>query len=193
MELHLIEVAGRIRALREIMDITAEEMAEFTGVSIAEYKTLENGEADFSFTFLYKCAKRFGVDLMEIVTGEKPKLSFYNIVRKGGGGLPIKRAHSFEYLHLAPLMKDKLAEPFLVTAPYEEAQQRQPIELATHQGQEMDFILEGSLKVQMEDHIEILNEGDSIYYDSGHKHGMIAVGGKECKFLAVVMKSREEN
>ena len=49
-------------------------------------------------------------------------------------------------------------------------------------------ILKGSLKVAMEDHIEVLREGDAIYYDSGHGHGMIAAGGEECVFLAVVLK-----
>ena len=43
----------------------------------------------------------------------------------------------------------------------------------------------------MENHTEVLHEGDSIYYDSGHKHGMVAAGGKECVFLAVVMKSEK--
>ena len=44
----------------------------------------------------------------------------------------------------------------------------------------------------MEDHIEILHEGDAIYYNSGHGHGMVATGGEDCLFLAVVMKPQEE-
>ena len=43
----------------------------------------------------------------------------------------------------------------------------------------------------MEGHTEVLNEGDAIYYDSGHGHGMIATGGKECRFIAVVLKEEE--
>lgn len=42
----------------------------------------------------------------------------------------------------------------------------------------------------MENHIEILKAGDSIYYDSGRGHGMIATGGSDCKFLAIVMKKQ---
>lgn len=38
----------------------------------------------------------------------------------------------------------------------------------------------------------MLSEGDSIYYDSGHRHGMIATGGKDCEFIAVVIKEPDE-
>ncbi|SEM60250.1 helix-turn-helix domain-containing protein [Hydrogenoanaerobacterium saccharovorans] len=190
MEARLAEIAQRIKTLRDILEISVEEMAKKTGVSVEEYNRLESGENDFSFTFLYECSKIFGVDLMEIVTGEKPKLSFYSIVRKGTG-LPIKRRKGFTYQHLAYLFKDKVAEPFLVTAPYVEEEQNQPIQLSYHKGQEFDLIIKGSLKCAMEDHIEILHEGDAIYYDSGKGHGMIATGGEDCTFLAVVLKEEE--
>ena len=45
-----------------------------------------------------------------------------------------------------------------------------------------------TLKMQIDEHVEYLHGGDAIYYDSGHKHGMIAAGGEPCVFLAVVMK-----
>lgn len=187
MEAQLAEIAQRIRTLREILEISAEDMAEKTGVSVEEYCQLESGETDFSFTFLYECAQAFGVDLMELVTGETPRLSFYSIVRKGTG-LPIKRRKGFTYQHLAYLFKDKVAEPFLVTAPFSQEEQDQPIHLSYHKGQEFDLVLSGSLKCAMQDHIEILHEGDAIYYDSGKGHGMVATGGEECTFLAVVLK-----
>lgn len=191
MEAKIVEIAQRIRTLREILEFSTAEMAAATDVSEERYIALENGESDFSFTFLLKCADKFGVDMIELVTGEPPKLSFFTIVRNGEG-LPIKRRAGFEYNHLAYLFKHKLAETFLVTAPYIEEQQNQPLVLSTHEGQEFDYILEGSLLVDMDGHRDVLNAGDSIYYDSGHGHGMIATGGKECKFLAVVMKAPEK-
>lgn len=86
MELKLTEVAERIRTLREIMGFTTQEMAETIGCTEAEYEAAENGETDFSFTFLFKCADKFGVDMIEILTGENPHLLFYSVVRKGEGG-----------------------------------------------------------------------------------------------------------
>ena len=61
-----------------------------------------------------------------------------------------------------------------------------------HEGQEFDFILKGSLKAQFENHTEILHEGDSVIYDSSHGHGMIATGGEDCLFLAIILKVQDE-
>lgn len=190
MQPTFIEIAERIRALRDIMEISVGEMAEVTGVSPEEYARLEEGQDDFSFTFLYKCAERFGVDLMEIVNGEQPHLMGCTVVRKGEG-LPINRRRGFKYEHLAANFQNKIAEPFIVTAPYIEEEQHSPIALSTHEGQEMDYILSGSLKFVHNGHFVVLNEGDSVYYDSGKGHGMIAVGGDSCKFISIVMKKAD--
>ena len=180
-------IAERLKAARITAEKTAAQMAELTGLPEAEYLKLEEGNDDYSFTFLYKCAKALGMDISALVSGEDPKLSFYNVTR-AGGGMPIKRREGFDYRHLAPRLKNRLSEPFVVTAKYDEKQQSLPITLSTHKGQEFDLVLKGSLKVRLEDHEEVLNEGDSVYYDSSHPHGMIAVGGEDCTFLAVVFK-----
>lgn len=190
MEPRIAEVAGRIRALREDLGLSIEEMAEATGRSAAEYSEMESGACDLSFTFLYRCAEKFGVDMIELLTGENPHLTGYSLVRDGGG-LSIKRRAGFEYRHLAPNFRNKLCEPFLVTAPYKEAEQEALIHLSKHDGQEFDFVISGSMRFAYEDHVEELSAGDALLYDSGRGHGMIATGGEPCTFLAIVMKDRE--
>lgn len=187
MEPNIKEVALRIKALRDDLDISAEEMAEATGRSVDEYLAQESGESDLSFTFLYKCAEKLGIDVIEILTGENPHLKGYSLTR-AAEGLSIKRRAGFEYLHKAPHFKNKLCEPFLVSAPYLEEEQGRPIHLSYHEGQELDFIISGKLRFAYEDHIEELEAGDLLLYDSGRGHGMIATGGEPCVFLAVVMK-----
>lgn len=182
------DVAERIRLLREDSDLTMQEMAEATGRTVAEYAAQESGEQDLSFTFLYKCAKVLGVDVIELLTGETPHLKGYSIVRQGDG-LSIKRRAGFEYLHKAPNLQNKLAEPFVVTAPYLEEEQGKPIHLSYHKGMELDFIISGHLRFAYEDHIEEVGPGDTLMYDSGRGHGMIAIGGEPCVFLAIVMKA----
>ncbi|MBQ3328807.1 MAG: cupin domain-containing protein [Eggerthellaceae bacterium] len=181
------EVAQRIRLLREDCDLTMQEMAEATGRTVAEYAAQESGEQDLSFTFLYKCAKVLGVDVIELLTGETPHLKGYSLVRKGDG-LSIKRRAGFEYLHKAPNLQNKLAEPFVVTAPYLEEEQDKPIHLSSHKGMELDFIISGHLRFAYENHVEELGPGDTLMYDSGRGHGMIAIGGEPCVFLAIVMR-----
>ena len=109
------EVALRIRDLREILEISAEDAARATDVTVEQFLAYESGELDYSFTFIYKCAHLFGVDVTDILKGSSPKLSEYSVT-KSGGGLPIVRRRGFSYNNLAPLFKNKIAEPFHVTA-----------------------------------------------------------------------------
>ncbi len=188
MDNKIREVAERIKALREIMGFSAAEMAQKTDVSESDYNVLESGESDFSFTFIYKCAQAFGVDVTDILKGSSPTLSSFSITKRGEG-LPIVRRKGFRYENLAPLFKNKVTEPFAVTARYNPEEANKPIKLSTHEGQEFDYILKGKLKVQIDDHIEVIGEGDSIYYNSGTPHGMIAWDG-DCEFLAVVINAQ---
>lgn len=187
MNYSIKEVAERLKGLRDILGITTEEMCEKTGCSAEDYALIEKGEKDFSVTFIYKCAEIFGVDIIELLTGENPKLKRYCVVRNGTG-LPVKRRESFEYQHLAYLFKDKKIEPFLVIAPYSEEEQDKPISLSVHEGQEYDYILSGSLKIVIDGKIKVLSKGDSIIYDSSAPHGMIATNDEKCEFLAILIK-----
>lgn len=191
MEPNIKEVACRIRLLREDMGLSVQDMADATGRTAREYEAQESGEQDLSFTFLYKCADRLGVDVIELLTGENPHLVGYSLTR-AGHGLSIKRRAGFEYLHKAPHFRHKLAEPFLVTAPYLEEEQDKPIHLSYHKGQELDYIISGKMRFAYEDHVEELEAGDVLMYDSGRGHGMIAIGGEPCVFLAVVLKSHDD-
>ena len=191
LKTQLAEVAERIRTMREITGLSEDEMAKCTGVTKEEYQKCEAGEADFSFTFIYKCAQRFGIDPTDLIKGVSPTLSTYTIVRKDDG-LPITRRHGFKYLNMAPLFKNKTAEPFFVTMPYSEAEQNVAIKLSTHAGQEFDIVAKGSMKMQVGSHVELLHEGDSIYYNSAAPHGMIATGGADCQIYAIVLKGAEE-
>lgn len=185
------EVAGRIRALREDLGITQQEMAEHTGRTLAEYAAQEAGEKDPSFTFLSKCAERLGVDMVELLTGESPRLGRFAVTR-AGQGVEVHRRATMEYLHLAPFFKNRHCEPLLVTAPYLEEEQDKPVHLSYHPGPELDYVLKGTLRFSYEGHEEILNEGDFIIHDSTGGHGMIATGGQDCTFLAIIIKDPAE-
>ena len=192
METKISEIAQRIKELRIILSLTVEELSQATGVSVEVYNKFESGTEDFSFTFLYKCADRFGVDMVELLTGETPHLTGYTIVR-GGRGLSIKRRKGFDYVHLAHNFQRKMAEPFLVKAPCRESEQGGPVEMNVHAGQEFDYVLDGSLRFVYEGHEEKLDSGDSVYFNAGRAHGMIATGGRECTFLAIVMRDDKEH
>ncbi len=191
MEPMIREIGERIKALREILEISREEMAEFTGISVEKYTKIEEGAADIGISFAYKCAVRFGVDVNDILEGKSPTLTGLSVVRSGKG-LKIERRTGFDYVSLAPLFKKKMAEPFLVRAAYSEEEQTQPIHKSVHSGQEIDIIRRGKLKLVVGDNTEIIEEGDVAFFDSSVPHGMIATGGEDCEFYAIVLGGEDE-
>lgn len=188
MEDKIQEIAERIRGLRDILDISVKEMSGILEITEEEYEAYERGERDFTFTFLYKAASRFGIDMTDLLTGRPPQLADFTVVRKGEG-IPIERRKGFHYESLAYQFKDRIAEPFIVVAKYDEAAADGAITLSTHEGQEFDYVLKGSLRVEVDGHRMLLQEGDTVYYNSGLRHGMAAIGG-DCTFMAVVMNQR---
>ena len=192
LKLKIKEMSERIRTLREIEGLTVMELAKKTGVSVDEYIACESGEKDLNFAFLYSCASALNVDVSDIVGGSSPTLAGYTVTRRGQGQ-EIQKAHGMTYYNLASAFKKRIAEPLYVVADYSEGNENKTIELTTHEGQECDLVIKGSLKVQVGDHIETLGEGDSIYYDSSKPHGMIAVGGQDCIFYAIVLNPSGES
>ena len=186
----LVEVAERIKELRDIYNLSDVEMAEKTGVSIDEYLSYENGMEDMPFSFVHKCALAFGVELTDLLEGQSAKLTTYNVTRRGQGQVTANE-EGILIQNLAPKFKNKLANPYWVKYEYSSELQSKPIEVTTHSGQEFDLVVKGALKVQVGEHVEILHEGDSIFYNSSIPHGMIAVDGEDCLFLAMVMAEDE--
>ena len=186
----LKEVAKRIREMREICDITEADMAKKTEVTLDDYRAYENGELDFPFTFIHKCSLAFGIGITDLLEGQSAHLSSYTVTRKGQGQETAKE-DGIEIQNLAPLFRKKIAEPYWVRYEYSEELQNKPIHLTKHSGQEFDFVMSGRLKVQIGENVEYLSEGDSIYYNSSTPHGMIAVDGRDCLFVAVVLPGED--
>ena len=187
----LMEIAERIREMREIVGYTEAEMAEKTEVSVEQYRSYEQGTVDFPFTFMHKCALAFGVELTDLLEGQSAKLSSYTVTRRGMG--PVTASEDgITIQNMAAMFRQKLATPYWVTYQYSKELQSQPIHTTTHAGQEFDLVVKGTLRVRVGEHEEVLHEGDSIFYKSSTPHGMIAVDGQDCVFLAMIMASTEK-
>ncbi|MBO5396479.1 MAG: AMP-binding protein [Clostridia bacterium] len=186
----LFEVARRIKEMRSICDYSVEEMAEKTEVTPEQYASFESGAEDLPFSFIHKCALAFDIGITDLLEGHSAKLTSYTVTRKGEGQTTAKE-NGIEIQNLAPLFKDKLADPYWVRYEYSADLENKPVHTVTHAGQEFDMVISGTLMVRVGDHTEILHEGDSIYYKSSTPHGMIAVDGRDCTFLAFVMASDE--
>ena len=184
----LREIGGRLAALRDIEGIDKISFSEQCGVTTEELEEYERGERDFSFSFLYNAAQVLSVDVVDLMSGDSPKLSACCLTR-AGEGYAIDRRAIYNYRHLAFTFKNKLAEPFMVTV-----EPRGDIgspELHAHDGQEFNLMVEGQMRFYIGELTYDLEPGDSIYFDSSYKHAMRALGGKPAKFLAVVIQKGE--
>lgn len=184
MQERIKEVADRVKELRGILEIGIDEMAGFIGVSSEQYRRYEDGEDDIPASELYEISKKLGVEMSILLTGEAPRMHYFTVTRKGKG-VSVERRKQYKYQNLASNFINKKAEPFIVTV--EPGAEKRPVDTNSHPGQEFNYVLDGDLRFIIRDMEFILHEGDSIYFDSGCEHAMVALNGRPARFLAIIM------
>ena len=184
MDEQIRQIAERLRGLRDVLELTCEEVARDCDLSLDEYTRAESGEHDISVSMLQKVARRYNVALDALMFGEEPKMSSYFVTRTGKG-TSIERTKAYKYQSLAAGFKQRIADPFIVTV--EPKGEDVPIYLNSHNGQEFNLVVEGRLLIRIDGKDITLNTGDSIYFNSKLPHGMKALDGKPVRFLAVIM------
>ena len=177
-------IANRLRGLREVLELSAQEVAESCHLRVEEYMALESGESDISVNVLQTIARRYGISLDVLMFGEEPKMNAYFITR-AGAGVSVERRKAYKYEALASGFRDRKADPVIVTV--EPAPTDAPMHLNSHEGQEMNYVLEGRLLLSLNGKELVLNVGDSLYFDSSLPHGMKALDGRPVRFLAIIM------
>ena len=175
------KISERIRELREIFDLSEEEMARETGVTTEKYIEYESRGENIPISVLYHISQKFNVDLSEILTGEPARLSTIQICRRGKGK-SIDRYPGYMFESLAPRFTQKVMEPLLVTLIPGEPEAA----LVSHDGQEFNLVLEGTIVIAYDDKEYVLGAGDAVYFDPTHPHGQKAIGKEKSRFLTVI-------
>ena len=183
MDEQLKQIGERLRGLRDVLDISSEEVAALCGITVDRYEKMESGESELSVANLQKIAKKYGVSLDVLMFGEEPKMSTYFLTRKGQGK-SVERRKAYQYESLASGFRGRKADPFIVTVEPKPADT--PKEMNSHSGQEFNMVLEGTMELTIGSKPLILNEGDSIYFDATQPHGMKAMNDQHVKFLAII-------
>lgn len=178
------QIAGRIKEVREISGISAETLAARLGLEKDIYSNYESGETDIPVGIVFKIAELFNVELSVLLGGDNPRLHIYGIVRNGKG-LKLERRRQYKYESLAFNFIHKKAEPFMVTI--DPDPEGKSLDFNSHPGQEFNYVLKGTMMTIIDGHEITLNEGDSIYFDSGYNHAMKALNNEQVKFLAIVL------
>lgn len=178
------QIAERLAGLRDALEITPEEMAQVCKLTTEQYLQLESGTVDISVSVLHQISQAYGVELTTLMFGDEPKMSAYFITRKGKG-IAVERTKAYKYQSLAAGFVGRKADPFQVTV--HPKPDDEPLYLNTHPGQEYNLILNGRMLLQINGKDLILEEGDSIYFNSELPHGMKALDGEKVVFLAIIL------
>lgn len=177
------QIAMRILDLREISDYTVERMAAALDVPVEQYRKIESGEIDIPISLLVKIGEVFRIDMTELLTGETPRLNVLSVTR-AGKGQDIIRHGQYVYKNLGNNFAHRKIEPLYVTVAVGVNEDLVP---NSHDGQEFDYVLSGSMRIVIGKNDLVLNPGDSVYYDSHTPHAMKAVGDEPVHFLAMVI------
>ena len=184
-------IGKKIKKLRQDKGLTIQELSEKIGLSKGLISQIENEQVSPPISTLMKIANGLNVEISYFFEQEEPDEKI-TVVRKnerissGRRGIKGNINIGYTYEMLAHKKSNKHMEPFLVTF---EPKEREDVIMFNHEGEEFHFVIEGKVEMIAEEHEPIvLEEGDSLYFDSSIPHGFRGLNGKPAKTLVVVFQ-----
>ena len=177
------ELGKRIKEYRMKRGLTLQEMEEKTGFTKGYLSKVENTKKAPPISTLIVLAKALGISLSEIL-GETEERNKISLVKKIERQVVARNGTVFGYSYqtLAHKFYKKQMEPCILTLPVNPKQ----VPLFQHKGEEILFVLEGTMKFFHGDQEFVVEEGDCLYFDASIPHHGICQGKKEVKCLMVV-------
>ena len=183
-------IGAKIRSIRESKQLSIEEVSERSGLSIEQITRIE-GDVDFpSLAPLIKIARVLGVRLgtfLDDQTELGPVVSRKGDQKAAGIDFTNNASAGNKHMEYHSLAQDKSGrhiEPFLIDVAPSES--KDLFALSSHEGEEFIYVLEGIIEINYGKTTYILEEGDSIYYDSIVAHHVHAAGDQKAKIIVVV-------
>lgn len=155
-------LGGSLRARRKQLGLTMQSVADAAGLSVGFISQVERGLTSPSLSSLASLADVLQTHISAFLDQPKPD------------GRTTRTANRESYsVAGAPVSYERLSTTFdgsqlhsvIVNAP--PGHRAEPI---SHRGEEMFFMLEGELTVEIEGSVEILRQGDSTHFDSRRIH-----------------------
>ncbi len=178
-------LGSRIHEARQLRGLTLQDLSSRTGISLETLEKVEANKMIPPLGELIKLGKALEMKMGYFISPgvEKPMTVVHSDKRPVVSRHGKKKSEQYGYFYesLAPEKADRFMEPFLITMVPSEVK-----ELSSHDGQEFIFVLEGEMRAQVGDQVEILKPGDAVYYDSSHPHLVKCHGDKPTKILAVL-------
>ncbi|QSV46847.1 helix-turn-helix domain-containing protein [Geobacter benzoatilyticus] len=182
-----LRLGEKIRKLRQERRLTLQELSDLSSLSKPLLSQIENDQVTPPIATLLKISKglKVGINYFFEEEEDQQKLVLTRAsqqtatLRRTGNDAP----HGYTYRSLAPGMRHKPMEPFLVEFELTAWDDRF---FYRHDGFELIYLLEGELEFHYGTDVMRLNPGDSIYYDSSEPHGYVSVGETKATAVAVL-------
>lgn len=184
-------IGAKIQSIRESKQLDIPEVAERSGLSVEQIERIENNVDFPSLAPLIKIARVLGVRLGTFLDDQSelgPVICRKKDSNDGNSiGFTNNATRARKHMEYHSLSQDKSGrhmEPFLIDiAPSEDGVD---FVLSTHEGEEFIYVLDGVVEINYGKNTFVLEEGDSIYYDSIVAHHVHAAGENTAKILGVV-------
>jgi transcriptional regulator with XRE-family HTH domain len=181
-------VGGKIKQIREMKNITVDELAERSNLDRQQVQMIEDNQILPSLSPLIKIARALSVRLGTFLDDHEhlgPVVSRNNEKTKSASFSNKNidsRAH-LDFFALASGKSGRHMEPFIIDI--QPSADKGP-KTSTHEGEEFIYVLEGSVAIEYGKETYIIDQGDSIYYDSIIDHLVRSANKQTAKILAVV-------
>ncbi len=175
----LSRLGANIRRARRDRDMTLEDLAEASGVSLAHISRLESGERQPSLDGLLRLAFGLGVPFEELFE-EQEEPGMGTVVR--GGKAPVYEGTGFR---LQPLMPEAGPEGMSAVKVIYPADRVVDHELHEHEGQEWLYMLEGRLRLTLGAERTVLEPGDAAFFDARLPHNFDVLSAEDAEVLMV--------
>jgi transcriptional regulator with XRE-family HTH domain len=181
-------IGAKVRKLRHARKLTLQAVARETGFSTALISQIENDNVSPPIATLSRLAKFF--DIKIVVFFAEDNECPYEVVRKGEQK-PVQPliSHSgtsreYNYESLSFRKQNKKMEPFLLTVSGNSDGENG----CSQDGEEFVYIVEGRAELLLEGEPLLLEEGDSVYFNSSLRHRLVPKDGSKVKAIAVVTR-----
>jgi transcriptional regulator with XRE-family HTH domain len=191
-----------IRALRNKLGLTLQEVSERTGLAVSTISKLEMGRASLSYEKLSLVSTGLGINLTELLslladgseTEVAPSVPGRRVVQRLGEGLSVQTS-SYSQAFLAVELLNKRLLPVVGETHARTIQDfiAEFGSLIKHSGEEFAYVLEGEIEFHTEFYAPVrLKTGESVYFDSSMGHAYLAASDGPCRLLSVCT-GREEH
>ena len=168
-------IGQRIKTFRTRKKITLDQLANETGYTIEYLKQIESGAEIPPVGTLLQISRALNIDSGDLLKEQQ--------TREQRADAFIKRTQNYAYTTLTPGAEHKHLKAFHILV---KAKQSHTGVGYQHEGEEFVYVLKGHIEVSVGEHINRLEEGQSLHFNSGVQHHMRNVNDADAELLVVV-------